>query len=184
MYGLVNKGVEELVRRTHGDEMWEQVKARAGVDVEFFVRMDAYPDDVTYRLVGAASEISGMPAHEMLEAFGEHWTTYTATEGYGDLMTMAGETLVDFLMNLDRLHSHVGLSFQHLRPPSFTCTDVTPRSLQLHYYSQRAGLAPMVVGLLKGLAVRFATPITVELIRSREAGDDHEVFLITFEGAS
>jgi hypothetical protein len=68
-----------------------------------------------------------------------------------------------------------------LRPPSFQCTNVTEHALVLHYFSERAELAPMVIGLLEGLATRFATPIQVEMIASRADGADHDMFVIRFQ---
>jgi len=46
----------------------------------------------------------------------------------------------------------------------------------LHYYSERQGLSAMIIGLLEGLAERFQTPITITLVQSRAAGDDHDMF--------
>jgi two-component system chemotaxis sensor kinase CheA len=34
------------------------------------------PDEVTYKLVGAASEVLGIPPNQVLEAFGEYWIIY------------------------------------------------------------------------------------------------------------
>jgi hypothetical protein len=45
----------------------------------------------------------------------------TDQEGYGDLMDMSGETLPEFLQNLDELHARVGVIFPKLQPPSFDC---------------------------------------------------------------
>jgi hypothetical protein len=59
--------------------------------------------------------------------------SYTANEGYGDLLTLAGDTLPTFLQNLDHLHTRVGLMFPELKPSSFWCTNVGEDSLQLHY---------------------------------------------------
>ena len=67
---------------------------------------------------------------------------------------------------------------------SFPCQiyQLTPESVELHYYSIRRGLWPMVVGLLRGVARNyFALEPSVELIRGRDDGScDHEVFLIRF----
>ena len=57
MYGLANKALEQLVTSRFGEEAWETVKRNAGVDVDVFVSMEAYPDDVTYKLVRSASEV-------------------------------------------------------------------------------------------------------------------------------
>ena len=93
MYGLVNKAVEELVCSRFGEEAWETIKRKAGVEIDAFVSMDSYPDDVTYKLVAAASEVLAMPSDDILKAFGEYWVLYTAREGYGELLKMSGKSL-------------------------------------------------------------------------------------------
>lgn len=183
MYGLVNRAVEDLVSERFGLQAWQRIKQRAGLDIELFISMDAYPDDVTYRLVAAASEELGLSAEQLLEAFGEYWILYTAEQGYGELLRMGGDTLLEFLQNLHDLHTHVALGFPQLQPPSFWLTDAGEGSVRLHYQSQRAGLAPMVVGLLKGLGRRFDTPVSVEHACRREDGAAHDEFLVHLGGA-
>lgn len=178
MYGLVNRALEELIRNGYGDDAWEAIKVRAGVDIEVFIRMDAYPDDLTYRLVGAASEVLAKPTDDLLRAFGEYWTLYTGREGYGALLDSAGRTLQEMLAGLDDLHVRVGLMYPHLKPPSFRCTDVRTDGLELHYYSVRAGLAPMVIGLVHGLGKRFGHELEIVQHLDRGRGDDHDSFLI------
>ena len=180
MYGLVNKAIEELVVATAGEEAWSRIRARAGLEVPVFVRMEAYPDSITYDLVAAASAELGMTPEAVLEAFGEHWILYTAKEGYGELLALGGSSFRDFLLNLHDLHTRVGLSFPHLRPPSFACEEIDASTLRLHYDSTREGLAPMVVGLLRGLGRMFHTEVTVEQVARRaEAGRDE--FLVRYQ---
>lgn len=181
MYGLVNRAIEDLVRTRFGDARWEAVRQRARVTVPAFVGMQAYPDKVTYDLVGAASEELGVPADTLLEAFGEYWTLYTAREGYGPMLALGGTSFVEFLQNLDHMHAHVALSMPDLEPPSFWCTDVTDRSVLLHYKSHRAGLAPMVKGLVRGLGQMFDTEVRLEHLRGPADGADHDQFRIEYQ---
>jgi Haem-NO-binding len=174
MFGLVNKGLEDMVCGQYGEETWEEIKSKAEVEIEAFISLDAYPDDITYRLVDAASVVMKIPATDILEAFGRYWILFTATEGYGSLMEMAGDNLPEFLQNLDNLHARVGLSFPNLQPPSFLCSDLETESLKLHYYSERPGLTPMVVGMLKGLGEKFGTEVDVQLTHTKAQGNDHE----------
>lgn len=44
MYGMVNKAIEEMLVMHHGEDLWEKVKAKAGVAVEVFISNEAYPD--------------------------------------------------------------------------------------------------------------------------------------------
>ncbi|AFY92149.1 heme NO-binding domain-containing protein [Chamaesiphon minutus] len=179
MFGLVNKGLEDMICSQYGEEIWEKIKSKAEVEIEAFISMDSYPDDITYRLVDAASVVMAMPATDILEAFGRYWLLFTATEGFGSLMEMAGDNLPEFLQNLDNLHARVGLSFPELQPPSFLCSHLEAESLKLHYYSERPGLTPMVVGMLKGLGEKFDTDVDIQLTNSKDRGNDHQELSIS-----
>jgi hypothetical protein len=63
------------------------------------------------------------------------------------------------------------------RLPAAPRAQVTPESLLLHYYSNRPGLWPIVVGVLKGMSQDyFKLDLAFELLHSRDKGDaDHEV---------
>ncbi|MFM8681649.1 MAG: heme NO-binding domain-containing protein [Alphaproteobacteria bacterium] len=173
---MINGAMEEMVRMHHGDEAWARIRARAGIDVEVFMSTEAYPDDMTYRLVGAASEELGASRDDVLVAFGEHWITYTASEGYGGLLAANGATLPEFLAELPNFHARVAMIFPALQPPRFACSDVAETSLRLHYWTRREGLAPFVVGLVRGLGRRCGTELEVRLVEARDAGADHDVF--------
>jgi hypothetical protein len=183
MYGMVNKAVEEMVCLHHGEATWERIKAKAGVDVEVFMSNESYSDDITYQLVGAASEVLHLPAEQILIGFGEHWVLHTAQEGYGGLMKAAGHTLPEFLNNLPNFHARVSMIFPKLQPPHFRCTEITDHSLQLHYFSHRPGLAPFVVGLMKGLGQMFKTPVKVLRKEAKDQGADHDIFEVNWTSA-
>lgn len=179
MYGLVNQAVEDLAVKLGGAELWATIVETAGVERPVFVAMAPYDDAITYRLVEAASEVLGLSAAEVLEAFGEHWILYTGDQGYGPMLAAMGTTLPQFLGNLDSMHSRIALSMPELRPPSFACEELDEGRLQVRYWSERAGLAPMVTGLLKGLGNRFDLDMTVTS-GPRPEGADHDTFLVTY----
>lgn len=179
MYGLVNLAIEGLVKSNYDDETWVKICDEAGANAhDGFIGMDQYPDSVTYDLVAAAAKVLDTPAEDLLEAFGSYWIEYTAKQGYGDLLDMSGDTLEEFLENLDELHARVMMTFSNLQPPSFQVEHVDDSTVTLHYLTERPGLAPMVRGLLKGLASRFDTTIEIELTESRSEGADHDVFTV------
>jgi hypothetical protein len=178
MYGMVNKAVEDLVVKNFGPDQWAAIKQKAGVDVDIFLSNEAYPDKLTYDLVGAASEVLGMPARDILIAFGEHWILHTARDGYGSMMEANGRSLPEFLQNLPSFNTRVAMISPDLQPPRFSCSDVTENSLMLHYYSHRPGLSDFVVGLLQGLGKMFNTPGIVEITERKDDGADHDVFLV------
>ncbi len=180
---MVNKAVEEMVRGSHGDEMWERIKAKAGVNVEVFVSNEGYPDEITYNLVQAAGETLDMSVEEVLIHFGEHWILHTARENYPGLMNTAGRTLGQFLENLPVFHSRVAMIYPDLRPPRFKCSEITDDSLKLHYFSDRPGLTAFVTGLLRGLSRMFGVDAKTSLTESRAGGAEHDVFQVTWKSA-
>ena len=178
MYGLVNKGIQDMVCSRFGEETWQEIKQKAEVEIDVFLSMEGYPDDVTHRLVKAASVVLNLSPSEIMQAFGEFWVQYTSEEGYGEMMEMSGDTLPEFLENLDNLHTRVGISFPQFQPPSFECNHVEEDSLRLHYHSHREGLAPMVLGLVKGLGTRFDTEVEIMQTQSKSDGAEHDEFLV------
>ena len=181
MYGMVNQAVEHMVVQLNGGPaLWAAITERAGFDLEF-VAMDNYDDAITTTLVAAASDVLGLSSHEVLEAFGEYWIRYTAEQGYGPMLAAMGRTLPQFLGNLDSMHSRIALNMPELRPPSFACEELGEGQLVLRYWSDRPGLAPMVSGILKGLARRFALDVVVTWDDPRPVGKDHDTFLVAYQ---
>ena len=183
MYGLVNKAIEDLVVSKFGEPSWERIKAKAGLDVDVIISNEGYPDEITYRLVGAASEVLDLPARQILLAFGEHWVLETANKSYGPMMKSGGATLREFLVNLPNFHTRVRMIYPKLQPPRFECSDITEHSLKLHYHTHRPGLTAFVEGLLQGLGKLYATPVASTLLESKDAGADHDVFEVSWENA-
>jgi Haem-NO-binding len=181
MYGLVNKAIADMVVTRFGTETWDEIRQKAHVEVDSFLSMEGYPDDVTHRLVKAASVVLNLTAAQIMEAFGEFWVDYTAQEGYGEMLDMSGDNLPEFLQNLDNMHARVGVSFPKLKPPSFECNETDENTLSLEYRSEREGLTPMVVGLVKGLGTRFDTEVDVTQTKSREEGADCDEFSIKYK---
>lgn len=177
MYGLVNKGVKNLVLENFGEETWMKIAQESGVPDGDFSSMSYYPDEVTFALVGAASDLLKAKPEDVLKMFGKHWVTYTAKAGYGELMNMFGSNFTESVMNLNQLHSRMGLTMTKLRPPKFNCVEKSKNEIELEYISERNGLAPMMVGLLEGLSEKFSEPIEVDHIQAKNE-EQNDVFRI------
>ena len=154
MYGLVNRAIQEMVVEAHGDEAWKQVAKDAGIDAAGIVDMTSYDDEITFKLIGNASNLLNVPADELLHAFGKHWVLYTSSAKWGYLFELAGNDFLSFLHGMDNLHARVEAQMPESRMPQFTVIE-HPDHVELQYRSDREGLAPMVGGLLDGLMDKF-----------------------------
>lgn len=178
MYGLVNQAVKEMVIEGYGEAMWGKIRSEAGV-VDVFVSLDQYPEDLTDKLVKAASAILHTSASEILAGFGEYWVGF-ASRNYDYVLDMSGQDFLAFIKNLNNMHARIGLWMPDLKPPSFLVTDETRGAFKLQYRSSRSGYAPMVKGLLKGLGERFNTDVSIEHVRGAEQGLNFEEFAVCY----
>lgn len=178
MYGLINDSIRRLVLEEAGEDTWNRIVDRAGTSPRAFAAMHYYDDDVTYALVGAASEELDTPAEELLRQFGRYWSTRIAPESYGDYLNSTGLDLWNLLAGLDAMHARLQALFPQLRPPSI---EVGPRDddvITVHYRSEREGLAPFMTGLLQGLAELCGVEAEVTHVTTRGEAADHDVFAV------
>lgn len=180
MYGIVNKAIEDLVKKNFGEDQWEAIKQKSGVEVDYFLSNEPYDDNITYKLAGAASEVLDISVGQVLNAFGEWWVLKTGKEKYGGLMQAGGNNLQEFLINLPLFHNRIMLMYPKLTPPEFKVSDITNNSMHIHYHSKREGLQEFVRGLLSGLAKMYETEANIELIQSRDNGNTHEIFKVSW----
>ncbi len=169
MYGLINIAIRELVLRDHGEARWQEIVARAAPSPADFVGMQTYPDEITYRLVAASSDVLRVPASDLLRAFGRFWATDVAPKHYREIFDLMGRSLAELLPNLHRLHDRITTLMPQLEPPTFAFARQADGALWLRYESQRPGLAPMVIGVLEGFATVFRERVEVTQVAHRDA---------------
>jgi guanylate cyclase soluble subunit beta len=197
MYGIINDAIKTLVVSKFGAEAWATIVANADVDPSFELSRN-YSDSVTLALVGAAAELLGISAAAVLETFGEYFAAeYLGEKHHLRLLTVLGPNLAEFLKNLDNLHGHLQHAYPDAQFPSFFAEvadrrdfesddDVDHEVLLLHYHSDRKGLWPIVIGLVKGVArVLFKVNVAIERVpgktRASSETGDHVVFSIKYE---
>ena len=179
MYGLVNEGIRELVVQLVGTEAWEEICKETQIEPEGFEPLCPYDDTLTSKLVQLAAKKLNLSTDEVLTRYGHYWITYTAENGYGDLMRLFGGDFRTCLSNLNRMHAHMGAMMPALSPPRFTVEALSDDHMVVHYHSHRVGLAPMVIGLLQGLADKYGDTIAITHTPRGERSDHHQ-FLVRF----
>ena len=178
MNGLINRAVEQFVVSMKGEAGWRGVCADAGIQADGFVSMQSYDDELTYRLVDAASKRLALPPVQVLQAIGKLWITYIFKEGYGDVITATGTNLREFLTNLNEMHCRIEIVFTKMRAPQFRIEDVSDTEFRLCYASERSGLAPMVIGIVDALAQHFGQSVEIIQVYAKTEIDSEDIFLI------
>ena len=177
MYGLINEAMRRLVTEQAGAQAWTNIADRAET-AETFVGLLYYDDDITYRLVGAASVELDTPADELLRAFGNYWSSRVGPENYQDILGATGTSVTTVLANMDLMHARIQNLYPELVPPSFAVSETFDGGVIVEYRSHREGLAPFVVGLLEGLGDLYKTPTTVTHERPRSDEQPYDLFRV------
>ena len=176
MYGIINRGAEHLFRTRFGDEVWHRIRERAGLPDEPFLTNAPYADAVTTSILTAASAELGVPVDSLLHEFGIAWPRFAGEFGYTAMTQGLGDSLPEYLRNLDQMHERIRVAFPGSDPPSFRLVDETPNGITVHYYSSREGLAPFVAGLIEGIGWNFGIVVRSNHRRVEDASGAHDVF--------
>jgi hypothetical protein len=169
MYGLINMAIKQLVIDNIGEAGWREVQDKSQVKQNYFELLTVYDDDITYKLVGGASEVTGKKPEEILHLFGSYWIEYAVNAGYEPLLNLFGPTFKECLFNLNKMHNHMGAMMPGLIPPEFEVEkEISPTEFDILYRSKRAGLTPMVSGLLDALGKRYQLKVEVSYLGRTE----------------
>ncbi|XP_059183999.1 guanylate cyclase soluble subunit beta-2 [Centropristis striata] len=154
-----------------------------GVQDTFMTYM-VYDDILTLSLVQEACSLMDVPADVFLKLFGEHFFGFCKQAGYDTMLRTLGGNLVEFIGNLDALHSYLALSYQEMNAPSFRVEMTDDGKMLLHYYSDRKGLYHIVPGIMEAVAREFFdSKVTMVVLNQSEEDErtgkkEHVVFLV------
>ena len=116
--------------------------------------------------INSISILTDIELEKALEAFGNEFFQKTKVSGHSHMLKTLGSNLFGFLVNLDSLHSHLSFTYLEMQAPSFQC-EITDDGLQLHYYSHRYSLHPVVTGIVKAVAKDFFS-LEIEMTKNLE----------------
>jgi hypothetical protein len=172
---MIHRSARDMVCEQFGTAAWERIMDAAGLDESVLIGARSYPDDITFKLIAAAADISGQSLEDTLLAFGRYWVRSADQGPYAGTLSMLGTSLLGALKNLDSMHAGILMALPEARLPQFRVISENASEIRVAYYSHRQGLEAFVRGLLEGLLERYATAGVVTL-----AGhEDAPVFAIT-----
>ncbi|HIG44671.1 MAG: heme NO-binding domain-containing protein [bacterium] len=180
MYGLINKAVRQFVEQQYGTEVWEEVRRSSEIEEDGFLNFQSYPDKVTYDVVESLSKCTGISGSQLLEEIGVFWSVFTGAEKYKHILRLGGSTFPAFVSSLNEMRTRVAENFSDLKPPSFSTPDFQDNCFVVHYHSDRPALLPMVVGILKGMGIRFDMIVEVEILNTKDQGHDYDEMRVTY----
>eukprot|EP00043_Microstomoeca_roanoka_P006449 m.62835 g.62835 ORF g.62835 m.62835 type:complete len:690 (+) comp13416_c0_seq1:198-2267(+) len=176
MYGGMHKALTQWVLSM---ENGEDILAEVLKEIDFEGSHDdffrEYTDNQTMALITAVSKVTGIPLEDCKFHVGRQFVVTILDTGYGATLLSLGNDFYSYLKNMDSLHDSFVPSFPDMKVGSLRPKRNPDNTVSVHYYSQREGLASLIMGLLKESASRLFDldiDITHRVQRGRGSGCD------------
>jgi hypothetical protein len=177
MKGVVFNLLEEIVVREHGEETWELLLDRAGLD-GVYTSLGSYPDGDLMALVAVAAEALALPADEVVRWYGRHALPLLAAR-YPALFEPHAGTRAFVLTLNEMIHPEVRKLYPGAETPAFEFDASDPKRLVMEYHSSRR-LCAFAEGLLLGAGDHFGETLAIEQPECMNRGDDRCLIAIDF----
>jgi hypothetical protein len=159
MHGIIHLELQQFVADHYGEPAWKSLLERAGLAHQIYTPLQSYPDTEMLSLVGTASELTGLAASDLLEAFGA-FLAPRYLELYGRLLKPEWRTLDVIEHTEETIHRVVRLRQPGAAPPRLKAERVDPRQVVVIYDSPRK-LCAVARGIARGLAKHFGETIEI-----------------------
>jgi hypothetical protein len=178
--GVVFNLLEEVMVREGGDDLWDSLLDRAGLEGAY-TSLGSYPDTDLFRLVAAASETLGVPADEVVRWFGRN-ALPLLVQTYPWFFAPHSTTRSLVLTLNDIIHPEVRKLYPGVDVPVFEFVASSDRVLVLGYASPRK-LCAFAEGLIEGTAAHYRERVSIVQPRCMNRGDDSCALQITVAAA-
>jgi hypothetical protein len=153
MHGTIFTLLKRYVQTQYDHSTWVRLLEASGLSAADFNHKEVYPDEHMYALVGHAAEMTGIPAGELHEKFGEYLVP--------DLMYMYQKYLdpnwrtLDMLEHTEgRMHTQVRREHIENAPPVLDIKRLNENELLINYVSARR-MGGLAVGIVRGVAAYY-----------------------------
>ncbi len=163
MKAVIVQCLEELVKTKFGNEKWEQIKSKSGIDKNkvFYISEDI-DDTMVINMLTNTCSILNISLQQAADAFGDYWVNTFAPKIYKNFYEGC-KTAREFILKMDSIHEIVTKNIKGARPPRFEYKWESDNALLMKYNSSR-GLIDILSGLVKGVGTYFREKIVVEKI--------------------
>ncbi|MEP6991056.1 MAG: heme NO-binding domain-containing protein [bacterium] len=161
MHGIIVNQLRQFVVSNHGREVWNRLRADAGVEMADVPAIErAYDDADVMALVQAAAAASGGDVQALLEQFGE-FLAPALLRIYAPVLRPEWRTLDVIEHTEERIHRVVRRQDPEAAPPYLTATRASPDAVVVDYVSPRR-LCSVARGIMHGLASHFGERLDIQ----------------------
>ncbi len=160
MHGMIFAELKRFVVGSFGPEGWNSILSKAGAASKIYLPTHAYPDEELLALVGAACEVTGKPATEVVEGFGEYIVP-GLVKSFGAQINPSWKALDLFEHTEATIHRAVRIKSPGATPPELKTQRVAEDEVMITYSSGRR-LCALARGIVRGVLKHYREEATIE----------------------
>jgi hypothetical protein len=176
MHGIIHAELKKYVDAKHGAEAWQAIVKEAGLGDAIYLPLNTYPDSEAVAIVAAASKLTGAPAENILEDFGE-FIAPDLLSMYRSLLKPEWKTAEMLLHTEETIHRIVRIQNPGAKPPELRFEPAGPNKLKFYYNSPRK-MSAVAKGIIKGVAKHCGETASI-LERKSSDGSSEMTITIT-----
>lgn len=169
MLGLVNRSLRSFLRALHGEEIWQEIAANAGVTGQSFEALLSYDDALTFRMLTAAATRLERPEQAILEDMGQWIVTAQTGLPLRRLLRFGGCGFGDFLHSLEEIPDRTRLALPMVDLPEVRLSEQGAGLYHLHCGGP-AAFAWLLMGVIQAMADDYGALVQVEFLRTGPQG--------------
>ncbi len=159
MHGFIFSEVQSYVTAKYGKVAWFTILEKAGLGAKEFVNYLDYSDEELLGIVGAAAQITELPAAAIVEDFGV-FLGADLMKIYRPLIDPSWRTL-DFLLHTEEtIHKVVRARNTQAKPPALAFSPLGGDAVLLTYRSPRK-MCSLAKGIARGVAGYYGEEIEI-----------------------
>lgn len=168
MHGTIFAELKKYVDTKFGADTWKKLLDDAGLGPKIYLPVQAYPDDDVAKIVGAASQATGLTPGAILQEFGQ-FIAPDLVAMYRNLMKPEWTTLEVIENAESTAHRIVRRDYVAAAPPYLHAVRTAPEQVTVTYNSARK-LCDVAKGIVRGLAGHYRETVSIHETRCMHRG--------------
>jgi hypothetical protein len=181
MYGIFINAIKECALQNEGQQVWQQVCASAGLEDDFFINSEFYPDPLLENILKALVYYSGKTTADLYYQIGYWWALHSVPKLYLGKLEKGVPAYRQFLLDFPLFINRLSLIYEKRPLTQFRSVNFSEEAIDFFHMPYRMKDPRFSEGILYGFAALFEVPEAVFSLQQLETLSGLFHFRVVFQ---
>ncbi len=178
MNGFYFQNIEELLISEYGEHDYRKIVAHAGIEEDYFISNNTYPDDYCLKLASSTANIAKKDIHQVQFSFGYYWFKATNNILRNSLM-MGANKLKPLLHQLPEIFARFNIQFPFMNQMKLEIAETSAKTILITYqYPGQVAQEGYFQGFLNALGDLYKEKIKIDIIHKPNHTAEKAIFKV------